>query len=211
MKKFHVIVAIVATVAVAFGVFLVTRTIISTGSKHAGPPVAFTAGADAVRPVQVKGNALPRYADPTKDKAIGQPFPPLEGSDFSGHSVIVGPGKPTILVVVSHWCAVCQRTIPELVSEMHQKKINPAVRIVVLSTSASTDSPNWPPQTWLQHLGWTGETLVDNNQSLAALSIGAPSYPFFVGTNSAGVVVFRSSGDVSPSNLEQLATLVASS
>ena len=67
---------------------------------------------------------------------------------------------------------------------------------------------NWPPQTWLRSLGWTGTSIVDNAQSLASIYLGGPSYPFFV-EQMIGVWPCSSSGDISASNFQQLSNLVA--
>jgi len=79
----------------------------------------------------------------------------------------------------------------------------------LVSTAVSRERPNWPPSAWLRDAGLNVPVLVDDGQSSAAAAYGLSAFPFFVAVDADGKVVARRSGELAPTQLDQLAARLA--
>ena len=61
-------------------------------------------GIEEFNSVEVAGDPLPQFSDSTADTAIGMTAPTLTGKGFTGNTIVTGPGAPTLLVFLAHWC-----------------------------------------------------------------------------------------------------------
>lgn len=159
----------------------------------------------AYGPVTIEGSALPALTSTSGDAAIGEAAPLIEGNAADGTPVTIGgPGQPTVIAFLAHWCPHCQRELPVVVDLMRGGDLD-GVRMVAVLTGTSPDRPNFPPLAWLDREGWTGEILLDDDTSAAAQSYGLSSYPFLVFLDSDGKVVARTSGEVAAEDIVALA------
>jgi hypothetical protein len=70
-------------------------------------------------------------------------------------------------------------------------------------------SANYPADTWLHELGWSGRVLRDSNEvdgaaGRAAAAYGASGWPYFVVIGVDGTVLARASGELDKSAMEKL-------
>jgi cytochrome c biogenesis protein CcmG, thiol:disulfide interchange protein DsbE len=162
------------------------------------------------RPVQVIGAPLPADADAADDPAVGMAAPELRGASFDGSPVaITDDGKAKLVVFVAHWCPHCQREVPVLVRWLQDGKLPASVSLYVVSTAVDQARPNWPPSTWLRQAGLTAPVLADDAQGSAASAYGLSAFPFFTAVGADGKVVARDSGELTPTQLDQLAAQLA--
>jgi len=152
--------------------------------------------APAYGPVFVEGSPLPTFESTSDDPAIGQAIPLVEGTAPDGRPVTLeATGQPTVVAFLAHWCPHCQREVPLLVDLMASGQLD-GVRMVGVLTSTSPDQPNFPPVAWLEREAWTGEILLDDDQSTALASYGQGGFPFLVFVDGDGNVVARASGEL---------------
>ncbi len=146
------------------------------------------------RDVTVTGDALPMFVDDGVDPAVGLAAPVLAGQNFEGIGVEVGPGAPTLVVFVAHWCPVCQREVPELVEWNRQGQVPAGLRVVGVSTGTDARRENYPPSDWLVREGFPWALVADSDEGAAAQAFGVSAYPFFVLLDADGTVAWRGSG-----------------
>ena len=164
---------------------------IALGGAASAPGIAEPARAATV----IDGTVLPSFTDPAADAAIGQPIPILRGTDLEGNAISIGPDDgPMAVVLVAHWCSVCQAEVPELVDYLASSGMPDGVRLVGISTSIAPARPNYPPSSWLEREGWTAPTMVDDASSSALAALGMTAFPGFVFVDAGGEVVQRSTG-----------------
>jgi thiol-disulfide isomerase/thioredoxin len=182
--------AIVATV-----VALVAAPAMAKGGKTELSKKVVVAGA-ALKASDAIGTA----ADP----AIGKPAPVLTGQGFNGKKVTIGgPGKPRILIFLSHSCPHCQAEVPRIVKLAKQGRLD-GVEVETVTTNTSTDLPNYPPSKWLAREHWPFKTVLADDAKLRGFfAYGGEAFPYFVLLDADGKVVARSSGEIDP---EALAT-----
>jgi thiol-disulfide isomerase/thioredoxin len=175
------------------------------GSGNGGAATAHETGA-----VQVVGNALPAYADPSNDTAIGKTMPTLHGISFDGSPVTIEPnGKPQAIVFLSHSCPHCQAEMPRIVALSKQGKLA-GVDVTAVTTNTSPDLPNYPPSAWLKSAGWPYPVLADSKNADAASAYGLTAFPYFVFVDSQGKVVLRGTGEVTDDSLVKVFKALAS-
>lgn len=147
--------------------------------------------------VTASGSALPPYTGEGPDNALGRQAPVVRGDNFAGEPVTIGePGTPQVLVFLAHWCPVCQREVPVLVSWSEEGGDTEGVEVVGIATGIDRTRGNWPPGAWLREEGWPYQTLVDDSGNLAGQAFGLTSFPYFVVLDSTGKVVERVSGEI---------------
>lgn len=186
-------------------VALAAAAALSAGGDDDGGS-ASAGGVQEARPVTVTGAALetlPREGG--ADPAVGKEIPDLEGLSFDGEPVsITKDGKPKLVLFVAHWCPHCQKEIPRLADYLKEKPVQ-GVDLYTVSTSAASNSPNYPPSAWLESEGWEVPTLADSDDKRAADAFGLSAFPFFVAVDGSGKVVARTSGELTT---EQFADLL---
>lgn len=155
--------------------------------------------------VTVEGSPLPMLPEAGMDPAVGAPFPTFRGTGADGAPLTIEAGEPTILVLLAHWCPVCQREVPVLVDWLADGGPE-GVEVVALSTSFQPTRGNWPSTQWLADEGWQQPTLLDPDGA-AFVAVGGRAFPGFVAIDADGTVVARTVGELSVDELEALAAL----
>ena len=79
---------------------------------------------------------LPSLPDAGSDPDIGFTADTLTGRSFDGTPVSVHPGAPTLVVVVAHWCAHCQREVPRLVEWNTDGDVPDGLTVIGVATAA---------------------------------------------------------------------------
>jgi thiol-disulfide isomerase/thioredoxin len=206
-----VVVALVAAVvAVALAVALIA------GGRDDGDDT--TAGDGAVTgttavandtPATVTGTALAPLPEAGDDPAVGTAMPTLSGTALDGTNLTIpATGRPTMIMFVAHWCPHCQAEVPVVQAWVDGGGLPEGVDLVTVSTAADERRPNYPPADWLAAEGWTAPVLVDGDNA-AAGAAGLTAYPFFVAVDGDGAVVERTSGELTPAQLDAIAARLA--
>lgn len=151
---------------------------------------------DQTGPVTVTGT-LPPFNPDLPDPAVGQKAPELFGVDFTGKAQTIRSGRPTMVVIVTHWCPHCQAEVPKLVDWMSRGGAD-GVDVVLISTAVNRAAPNYPPSEWVQRERWRGRVIVDDTQDTAARHFGLTSFPFVVFVDRDGNVTKRLTGEQPP-------------
>ena len=155
-------------------------------------------GVEEFNSVEVAGNPLPQYSDSASDTAIGMTAPVLTGKGFTGNTIVTGPGAPTLLVFLAHWCPHCQREVPLLVQWNRDGLVPSGVDVIGIATSSDPASPNFPPSEWLarEEFPPLWPVMTDSGEKTAATAMGVSGFPFFVLLDSNGKVALRISGEI---------------
>lgn len=162
-------------------------------------------------PVVTEGAVLPAFDAGAVDAAAGRRAPLLEGLSPDGAAMSVGAaGEPTMVVFLAHWCPHCQAELPILVDLAEAGDLD-GVRLVAVLTGTNPDAPNFPPARWLEREGWTGDVLLDDEDTTAANAFGLAGYPFIVTLDADGQVVARSSGELPAAQVVAMAEAAAAS
>ena len=191
--------ALLALVVVVAGVIA-----LAGGDKKAVAPLS--PEVEQYRPVTVTGDVLSPMTKDTTDPAVGTQAPQIDGASFDGTPVTIKPGEPTLVVLLAHWCPHCQREVPRLVQWNKDGGVPEGVRVVGISTAASPDRPNFPPSTWLEREGWPWEVAADTVTQDAANALGLTAFPTFVFLDAEGKVLFRTSGEIEMTKLQDMIT-----
>ena len=155
-------------------------------------------GIEEFNSVEVAGGPLPQFSDSTADTAIGMTAPTLTGKGFTGNTIVTGPGAPTLLVFLAHWCQYCQREVPLLVQWNRDGLVPSGLDVVAITTSSDPASPNFPPSEWLarEEFPPLWPVMTDSGEKTAATAMGVSGFPFFVLLDSNGKVALRISGGI---------------
>ncbi len=155
-------------------------------------------GVEEFNSVEVAGDPLPQYSDSASDTAIGMTAPVLTGKGFTGNTIVTGPGAPTLLVFLAHWCPHCQREVPLLVQWNRDGLVPSGVDVIGIATSSDPASPNFPPSEWLAREEFPAlwPVMTDSGEKTAAAAMGVSGFPFFVLLDSNGKVALRVSGEI---------------
>ncbi len=155
-------------------------------------------GVEEFNSVEVSGDPLPQYSDSTSDTAIGMTAPTLTGKGFTGNTIVTGPGAPTLLVFLAHWCPHCQREVPLLVQWNRDGLVPSGLDVIAITTSSDPASPNFPPSEWLarEEFPPLWPVMTDSGEKTAANAMGVSGFPFFVLLDSNGKVALRISGEI---------------
>ena len=155
-------------------------------------------GVEEFNSVKVAGDPLPEYSDSASDTAIGMTAPILTGKGFTGNTIVTGPGAPTLLVFLAHWCQYCQREVPLLVQWNRDGLVPSGLDVIAVATSTDPASPNFPPSEWLarEEFPPLWPVMTDSGEKTAANAMGVSGFPFFVLLDSSGKVALRISGEI---------------
>lgn len=146
--------------------------------------------------VDVSGTPLATFDPTVPDPAVGAVAPTLHGVDFDGESVVIGPGRATMIVFMAHWCPHCNREAPRLRSWIDGGGVPGHVDVIIVPTGSSSTAPNWPPSDWLRTQGLDEvPVLVDDEATTAAGAFGLDGYPYVVTLDANAQVVERRSGE----------------
>ncbi len=83
------------------------------------------------------------------------------------------------------------------------------VDLAAVATGTDEGQPNFPPTTWLEDAEWPTPVLLDDADDTAGQAYGVSGFPFWVAIDADGNVVARTSGELSPEQLDALAATVA--
>lgn len=147
----------------------------------------------------VTGAALPVYADPAADAAVGQTIPTVAAAG----GAIALDGRAKILVFLAHWCSHCQAEVPVVQAWLDAGGLPEDVDLVSVSTAIDPNRPNFPPDAWLAREGWTPPVIVDPANTVAD-AFGLSAFPYFVFVHADGTVGARATGELAIADLEAI-------
>lgn len=154
--------------------------------------------------VKVDGAPLPAMPKKGPDPAIGATAPKVSGVNPDGDPVTLGPdGRPTLMLLVTHWCPHCQNEIPRM-KQYQSDGLMTGVDVQILSTSQDESRDNWPPSSWLKNKGPKGVVLADDENLGAAQAYGLTGFPTIIALDKDGKVVARASGELSQATVEKI-------
>ena len=189
---------VLSTVILVIAVTLVIVAVTDGGG-------ALTPDSEQFRPVQVDGDPLePFGGDTLGDPALGAIAPVISGASFDGSPVVIGPGSPTLVVFLAHWCPHCQAEVPMLVEWAESLRVPFGLDVFAVATATSPDRANYPPSLWLERERFPFPVLADDASSTAAAAFGTTGFPQLVMLSPAGEVMWRYSGRTPDGLLEQL-------
>ena len=162
-------------------------------------------GTDAFGTPTVTGDALPAYGDGV-DAAVGLVPPSASGTDFDGAAVeIANDGRPKIILMLAHWCSHCQAEVPVVEAWLDAGNLPDGVDIYSVATGTSETRDNYPPKAWLEREGWSVPLIVDDASYSVGNAFGLTAYPFWVFVQADGTVAARTTGELTPEVLSQVA------
>ncbi len=151
---------------------------------------------------------LPVFVATANDPAVGMRAPEVTGSDFDGQPVtLAAQGQAQIVLFLAHWCPHCQREVPVVQDWLDAGGLPEGVQLLSVATSIDPNAPNYPPDAWLEREGWQPPVLVDADESVAR-SYGLASFPYWVAIDSDGSVAMRTTGELTPEQLDAMAGVV---
>jgi len=198
-RTFAIVAGVVVLIIVA-ALVAVLATGGSDDSSNASDPTNASDSSAAIqetRPVEVTGDPLAPFEDPSADAAVGQASPVVAGASFDGTPMTIGGASdnPTMLVFLAHWCPHCNREVPELIALNDAGGVPDDLDVIGISTGVAADRPNYPPSQWIVDKGWPWPTMADSETSEAMEAFGGTGFPFLVILDSDGNVLARQSGE----------------
>ena len=124
-----------------------------------------------------RGRRSRRCPTPARTRPSAPRRPIVGGIDPDEAPTTIGePGEPTIVAFLAHWCPHCNAELPLLV-DLQEDGTFDGIRTVAVLTGTNAAAPNYPPVSWLEDSGWSGDVLLDDESSTAAAAYGLTSYP----------------------------------
>jgi cytochrome c biogenesis protein CcmG, thiol:disulfide interchange protein DsbE len=200
-----VIIVVVGIVAVIIG-----RSSDSSSSAAGGGPSpsggTVVPNGDLSDPtVTVQGTALTKLPSSGSDPAVGESIPTISGETFDSSGITISPADgPQVIMVIAHWCPHCRAEVPRLQDWLDQNHMPSDVKLTAIATANDSSAVNYPASDWLRGAGWSVPTILDDASQSGALAVGTSAYPFFVVVDAQGKVVFRTSGELTMPQWEQL-------
>jgi len=185
----------------------VVALIAARGSKDDTDAATEKAAAPKTVSTEAKGTAttLPPFAASNDDDAVGKVIPTVSGTTLDDKPITISSdGKAKIIMFVAHWCPHCQREVPLIATHLEKAPVPDDVDLIMVSTAVDKTRGNWPPATWLKSAGWTLPVMADSPDSTAAQTFGLTSFPYFVVVDADGKVVYRTSGEITVEQFDQL-------
>lgn len=177
----------------------------SGGGSSTLPPSASagvgTSGVPSAKTPVITGTSLPAYEPEGDDPAVGMTAPTVEGADFVGEPVTIEPGRPTVLLFLSHACPHCQAEVPVMQAWADAGGVPDGVDVISVASLIDPSAPNYPPDAWLEREGWTFPVMVDPTNSVMN-AYGLTAFPFWVFIGPDGNVKARMSGELAPADVE---------
>jgi cytochrome c biogenesis protein CcmG, thiol:disulfide interchange protein DsbE len=166
----------------------------------AGASAPSTGGAGTV----LHGTSLPQFDRTTAtDPAVGMTAPRVTATGSDGQPVVIGPGRPTIVLFLAHWCPHCQAEVPVVQDWVDGGHLPAAIDLVSVSTAIDPAAPNYPPEAWLSREGWTAPVIVDGDRRVAT-AYGLSAFPYWTVLDAQGRVVLRLTGELTVDQLNAL-------
>ncbi len=160
----------------------------------------------------VEGEALPVYATGEEDAATGVTAPSSQGADWNDNPVTIEPdGTPKIVVFLAHWCPHCQAEVPVIQQWIDEGNLPDDVEMISISTLANEVRDNFPPNEWLEEVGWTPPVMLDDEVGTLAVSYGLGATPMFMVLDGENTNLLRVSGELTTEGLDQLVEIAQGS
>lgn len=160
--------------------------------------------------VEVTGDALVPFANP--DTGVGATIPTVEATLLGGGSMELGPdGTGRLIGFFAHWCPHCQAEVPVARSWLDQTTLPEGVEVLAVSTAVDPSADNYPPSQWFAREDWPTPVLLDDDRGTLAAAYGLTQYPYWVAVDGNGVVVARTTGGLTATELDLLVELAAGS
>jgi len=185
----------------------VVALIAARGSKDDTDAATAKAAAPKTVSTEAKGasTTLPPFDASKDDAAVGQVIPTVSGTTLDDKPITISSdGKAKIIMFVAHWCPHCQREVPLIATHLEKAPMPDDVDLIMVSTAVDKNRGNWPPATWLKAAGWTLPVMADSADSTAGKTFGLTAFPYFVVVDADGKVVFRTSGEITVDQFDQL-------
>jgi cytochrome c biogenesis protein CcmG, thiol:disulfide interchange protein DsbE len=200
---------VVGAVGAAVVTFVAVVAVLSAAETNDLPALSDVAGA-----VLVDGDPIltPLPSQPgAPDPASGSVSPVVTALDYDTNPVRIGAaGQAQVLVLLAHWCPVCDQELPLLADVVAGGLVPDQVELLLVTTGLDPSRPNWPPRNWLTDAGLGGVlTVRDDATSTLMRTFGLSAYPAWVAIDRDGVVVARHQGLLSPAGVAQLLELAA--
>ena len=149
--------------------------------------------------------AAPESGSGAADTAVGQTIPTIKGETFDASALTISPdGRPQVILAVAHWCPHCQAEVPRIQAWLDDNGMPSDVQLTTVATSNDPSRVNFPAGDWLRKEGWSVPTIIDDKDSRAAQALGVRGFPGFTVVDKDGVVVFRTSGEITIAQWESL-------
>jgi len=191
-------------IAIGVVVVLFAAAMVMTRSDSQNGSSATPGGIEETRAVSVTGDALAMFPENGQDAAIGQEIPAVEGQTFEGEEIaITNDGRPKMVLLLAHWCSVCQSEVPVVQEWIDASGMPEGVDLYSIATSTSEGQANYPPSEWLEREEWSLPVIADSAQYEASDAFGLTAFPFFVFVNSDGTVAQRLVGAQSAEQISQ--------
>jgi hypothetical protein len=127
--------------------------------------------------------------------AVGSALGPISGTSWpSGEPVTVDPADGTVrlFLVAAHWCPYCGATLDALIPAWESIDLG-RVEMVMIST-AQDPTRGAPEEQYLAEADPPWPVVIDPALGPIAAQLGVTSFPTWVATDGAGVVVGRFGG-----------------
>lgn len=200
-------VAVVAAIAIGVGVIL-------TRGGDDTPEVEYRMPQLDFGDVTITGELLPEVNDQTGVTAahsIGLPAPVISGTDYFAEPTTIDAATdgPTLVVLLAHWCSVCNAEIPRLNEWRDAGDVPEWLDVIGVGSAVNPDAQHFPAGLWLQRMDWTWPVLADvdfttDYANSATRALGSGGYPGFVLIDGNGVVVWKHNGAVGIDSLNQV-------
>ena len=159
-------------------------------------------------PVDVYGDALPLYAE--SDAAAGLEVPRIRATLLGGNSIELGvDGTARLIGFFAHWCPHCQAEVPVAREWFESTTLPDGVEVIAVSTGVEPTADNYPPSEWFAREDWPTRVVLDDAAGSIAAAYGLTRFPYWVVVDEAGTVVTRTTGELSPAQLDELVALAA--
>lgn len=187
----------------------IAAVVVFTGSGDDGDGDAPDIAVDSeTGPVDVYGDALPPYAE--SDAAAGLEIPRVRATLLDGRSIELGvDGTARLIGFFAHWCPHCQAEVPVAREWLQSTTLPDDVEVIAVSTGVEPTAGNYPPSEWFAREDWPTDVVLDDAAGSIAAAYGLTRFPYWVVVDEAGTVVTRTTGELSPAQLDELVALAA--
>lgn len=199
--------AVIAAIAIGIAVIL-------SNSDDKEPPAEFRMPQLDFGIVEITGDFLPEVDERTgvtAAQSFGLRAPVVSGTNYFDEPITIDAAAdgPTLVVMLAHWCGVCNNEIPQLNTWRDAGDVPEWLNVVGVGSAVNADMPNFPPGLWLQQKDWTWPVLADvdfetDYANSVTRAFGSGGYPGFVLIDGNGVVVWKHNGAIGVDNLNQV-------
>jgi thiol-disulfide isomerase/thioredoxin len=180
-------------------VALIVTVAVAASNSDGGSTVV----GDQTALVELRGDALPPFADP--DEAVGRVVPAVSAQTLDGDRVqVLADGTARLFGFFAHWCPHCRAEMPRTAAWLRDNQLPEGVEVIAVSTGVEPTADNYPPSAWFAREQWPAQVLLDDDNNSLATAFGLTQYPYWVATNGAGEVTARATGELTTQQFEVL-------